>query len=268
MYTLNPLSVRSTLFCPGDLFHTPILILEMTMSDKYFIGIVTGLLFGFISTATHSGSVTAQPDFTSAQALTASDLNTRIQPLTTAINDNDQRITSNAAKLQKLTATSCSVGSVVQAISADGTLSCVNQASSSIGIAFAAGINTLAVNLAPSNLISVPLNAPANGYVFVTFSAEYQLNHTLGLDDLMNFDISNSATPQIDAATKRSVYIDPLAQTMWVAQSVAVQKVFQVSAGPATYHVYASSNKNPGPDSQNTVVLHPTIQAIFVPNMY
>lgn len=131
------------------------------------------------------------------------------------------------------------------------------------GLGYYADDATLAINATNTNLASRTITLPADGYVFVTATAQFNLTHTTGSGTQITLGVSDSAgflpinqdfIHQIDASQASSVYFTTL----------TASGVFTATKGSHTFYFVARRSSGAGPTSINDVAL----TAIYFPTDY
>ena len=237
----------------------------LTLYCRYTAGLFIFIAGSVISAnMAFAGEITYPVDsYDTGDTLTADDLNAKFNQIKSAVNDNNDKNTLNDL--------SCTSGQVAKW---NGTAwECVGAA----GVEFApdpppttpTDADNIPLDTDNYTIQSVSVSAPGPGYILVSFSTTYRLNHTNGTSDLIEIGISDTETTTIALLpSRRFVFLDSGFASGNFYGTIASDQVFEVSTGGTyTYHVLGRSDKAP-PGSASFSVSRPATQAVFVPNRY
>ena len=202
------------------------------------IGIVLNVLF--IVPVAMGGDLTIPKSWVSGDTLTSTDLNSNFSAVEAAVDDNAADIVVNSDNITALENSK-------SAVAFDRTIC-------TAGLFLGCSSDTLTTTA--STVTSVTINAPTSGKVIMSFSGQYFISHTSGIQDLMCMTIGTSSTavpfPDCDGigfslisaidASHRLIVVNSGQDTGSYYGAIHSQQIFTVAAGNHTYYVRGQSN--------------------------
>lgn len=241
------------------------------MKNRYhLIAITTAIL---LAGGARAGSVTIPNTFTSGTPAKASEVNANFSAVETAVDDNDARITDQETNKQNRVTGTCSAGTSIRSLNADGSVVCDTALSATVqeNYDLLPAVKTVedgggvAISSSSTEYKNITVTVPAAGKVIVFASGSIYLNVATASAQLIRVKVSNSTgdtsespgiqfirSPNVTATGPANVY------------PFSIVKVFDApSAGSYTYYLNMWHQVGSGSASAQTDDL--TLTALYIP---
>lgn len=214
---------------------------------KYSVIFTTIIILALSNQAVIAGSI-ANPSAT-GEILTA----TKMNEIRDAVNDNDNRVDSNTSNIS-INSDNISSNTVdISNIPAASGLTFVNNND---------GANCHILTNTSVNTAKTTIEAPSDGFVFVTFSAYSYISHTNGTADRMKLGLSDTSAVSVSEGV-RLLNVTSSAPTDLYYESINTQQVYPVVSGSINTY-YVNSEMQFGGNGTSRLC-HYNLTAIFVP---
>jgi hypothetical protein len=173
-------------------------------------------------------------------------------------------INADTNYLQRRVASTCTAGSAIRDIAADGSVTCETLARSIAAADTSASTTYFTTSCLAYAGAEVTIDAPTAGTIIVSANVRIRVDHTTGTEDRLYATIGNTAT---DCASSyyRAYYEVPSAwpTANTIEATLAPRRTFAVSAGSHTYYITGDSESG---EATSDRFWYGEIDALFVPN--
>lgn len=173
-------------------------------------------------------------------------------------------LNADTTYLQRRVASTCTAGSAIRDIAADGSVTCETLVRPTAATDTSGSTTYFTTSCLAYTGSEVTINAPTSGTVIVSATTWVKVDHTTGTDDRLYVTIGTTAT---DCASTyyRSYYEAPSAYPTVTSMEVALspRRTFSVAAGSHTYYLTGRSESG---DATSDRFWYAQMDAIFIPD--
>ena len=217
-----------------------------------------------------AGNVTIPHNFQAGTPAVADNVDENFEAVRVEVNDNNTRISTNASNITTNTTNISTNASAVttnrNSISSNAAniIDITTELDSMPGIAFVQQSGSAALTSSYANIMSVTINAPSTGFVFVTATGMIQVSGKTnnGANEYSSVYVGMSDVSNTSPDSRTRFYISGIGPSGSYEIPYSVQNAYPVNAGSNTFYLVGIENGGSG----SGAIYFSQMTAIFIRN--